>query len=184
MYKMSFGKKHIIMELEYNVEQKENNTTIRYRFNTEIEPIINARLKLEINCREHFAVLGWNSVKHSIQNSYFSGNAEIMSFQLEELLGTKLRALYQRKKGRDLFDLYYALANANPDPDKILKCYRTYMEFTNNRPATSMEFLINMEDKMQDATFLGDINALIRPDVEFDINEAYEKVKQELIERI
>ncbi len=37
---------------------------------------------------------------------------------------------------------------------------------------------------MQDATFLGDINALIRPDVEFDINEAYEKVKQELIERI
>jgi len=28
---------------------------------------------------------------------------------LEELLGTKLRALYQRRKGRDLFDLAVAL---------------------------------------------------------------------------
>ena len=28
--------------------------------------------------------------------------------QLDELLGTKLRALYQRKKGRDLFDLFIA----------------------------------------------------------------------------
>ena len=58
------------------------------------------------------------------------------------------------------------------------------MEFTNNRPATSREFLLNMEDKMQDSSFLGDINALISPDVEFDMNKAYELVKLELIERM
>ena len=33
-----------------------------------------------------------------------SGKCEITTYSLNELLGTKLRALYQRKKGRDLFD--------------------------------------------------------------------------------
>lgn len=30
------------------------------------------------------------------------------------MLGTKMRALFQRKRGRDLFDLYWALADNLP----------------------------------------------------------------------
>lgn len=44
-------------------------------------------------------------------NSWFSGRSELTTYALEELLGTKLRALYQRKKGRDLFDLQKALTS-------------------------------------------------------------------------
>ena len=36
---------------------------------------------------------------------WFTGAAKVLTYDLDELLGTKLRALYQRKKGRDLFDL-------------------------------------------------------------------------------
>ena len=39
-----------------------------------------------------------------MENSWFSGRCELTTYALEELLGTKLRALYQRAKGRDLFD--------------------------------------------------------------------------------
>ena len=56
-------------------------------------------------------------------------SCEIVTFSLEELLGTKLRALYQRKKGRDLFDLFYALTHADVDVEKMMRCYRRYIEF-------------------------------------------------------
>ncbi|MGH2469017.1 MAG: nucleotidyl transferase AbiEii/AbiGii toxin family protein [Chloroflexota bacterium] len=40
-----------------------------------------------------------------MKSPWFTGSADVPTFALEELLGTKLRALYQRRKGRDLFDL-------------------------------------------------------------------------------
>jgi hypothetical protein len=41
-----------------------------------------------------------------------------------------------------------------------------------------------MEAKMQDAEFLGDTTALLRPDVPYNPKEAYELVRTELIEKI
>jgi predicted nucleotidyltransferase component of viral defense system len=35
------------------------------------------------------------------------------------MLGTKMRALFQRKKGRDLFDLYWALTTKSALPVKV-----------------------------------------------------------------
>jgi predicted nucleotidyltransferase component of viral defense system len=161
-----------------------NNNTIGFRFESEIEPVQPLRLKIEINCREHFTVFGWKEIKHTINSSWFSGESNIISYELEELLGTKMRALYQRNKGRDLFDLHYALINADLDINKIIQCYKKYMEFSNERAATSREFTLNMEDKMQDDDFIGDIVGLLRPDVKFDIYNAYELIKQKLIDKI
>jgi predicted nucleotidyltransferase component of viral defense system len=50
-----------------------------------------------------------------------------VTYELEELLATKLRALYQRGKGRDLFDLVMALEAAKVDPERILKAFGEYM---------------------------------------------------------
>jgi predicted nucleotidyltransferase component of viral defense system len=55
--------------------------------------------------------------KFSVENQWFSGDCEITTYYLEELLGTKLRALYQRRKGRDLFDLWKALTTQKPDTE-------------------------------------------------------------------
>jgi len=165
-------------------KQNEKMSTMVYRFDTEIAPVINIRLKLEINCREHFSLLGWKKIHHQLTNPWFSGEAEIISYEIEELLGTKLRAMYQRKKGRDLFDLYYALIHANPDCDKIVSCYKKYMEFSNGRAKTAKEILTNLDEKMLDPDFIGDTKGLLRPEVTYDINIAYELVKKELIERI
>jgi len=53
-------------------------------------------------------VLGLEKHNLDIQSRWFSGGASILTYSLDELLGTKMRALYQRKKGRDLFDLWQA----------------------------------------------------------------------------
>ncbi len=80
-----------------------------YRFETEIPPIKSMRIKIEINTRKHFSILGLQKKLFKIENDWFLGNSEVTTYSLEELLGTKLRALYQRKKGRDLFDLASAI---------------------------------------------------------------------------
>ena len=141
-------------------------------------------MKVEINTREHFNVLGLTKHDFSVQNQWFSGNCQITTYYLEELLGTKLRALYQRRKGRDLFDLYRALSTHNLDTDKIICCFRKYMAFVVSEPPTQKEYLINMEQKIEDDEFLGDISMLLRPDESYNPQIAWELVKRELIDKL
>jgi len=166
------------------VKQKANNNTLIYRFESEIPPITNLRLKIEINCREHLSVIGYKKFNYQIDNTYAKGSCVITSFEPEELLGTKIRALYQRKKGRDLFDLYYAISNLNLDISKIINCYKEYMAFSVEKPPTQKQFLLNMEQKLNDPDFKGDIYGLLRPGVEYDQVKAYELIKTDLIEKI
>lgn len=91
------------------VEVGDTMATMKFRFESEIAPVVPLRLKIEINCREHFAELGWEKKDFSVQSNWFKGSCSLTTYKLEELLGTKIRALYQRRKGRDLYDLYQAL---------------------------------------------------------------------------
>ena len=70
-----------------------------YRFESTSQPVQRMRLKLEINSREHFSVLGMEKRRFDVSSPWFSASASILTYDLDELLGTKLRALYQRKKG-------------------------------------------------------------------------------------
>ena len=56
-----------------NITTSIHNNTVEYRFETEIQPIIKMRLKIEINCREHFTVLGLQQVPFKVQNGWFKG---------------------------------------------------------------------------------------------------------------
>ena len=166
------------------VKQKAHNNTLIFRFNSEIPPIIPIRLKVEINTREHFNVLGLTQHKFSVNNQWFSGNCKATTYHLEELLGTKMRALYQRRKGRDLFDLWKALSTQNLDKDNIIRCYREYISFVVDNPPTQREYLLNMEQKIEDTEVLDDIEMLLRPNENYNPQEAWELVKKELIEKL
>ena len=166
------------------VKQHIHNNTVVYRFKTETQPVINMRLKIEINTREHFNVLGLKEIPFKIENSWFSGECNLTGYELEELLGTKLRALYQRRKGRDLFDLYWALTNGNVDAEEVIHCYKTYMNYSVDSPPTRKQFLANMEEKMTDREFREDIHFILKPGVEYDNVKAWEVVREELIERL
>jgi predicted nucleotidyltransferase component of viral defense system len=155
-----------------------------YRFTSEYEEI-RMRLKLEINCREHFNVLDWVDFPYEIQNEWFNGKCEIRTYSINELLGTKLRALYQRSKGRDLFDLDYARINMELNIDEILQCFRQYIEFaTNKKPPSQKEFLLNIEAKEKDPDFIGDMEALLRPEIKYNQQDAFEWLKAEIIEKM
>lgn len=164
-----------------NITTSIHNNTVEYRFETEIQPIIRMRLKIEINCREHFTVLGLQQVPFKVQNGWFSGECMINTYCIEELLGTKLRALYQRRKGRDLFDLDLALTKLDIDIPKLIQCYKEYINFSDGASPTSKMFIINMEEKMKDDEFRNDIFTILRPEVEYDNDLAYKKISEEII---
>ena len=83
-------------------------------------------LKLEINITEHFTVLNPIEKQFSVNSSWFNGDVILHTYQLNELMGTKLRALYQRRKGRDLFDLWMVLKNDQIDTDSVVNVYLSH----------------------------------------------------------
>jgi len=170
---------------ETSVKPRKDGVQIICRFDSEFPPSVRLRLKVETNTREHFTVFGQQHFPFKMQSSWFQGSCNLTTYQMEELLGTKLRALYQRKKGRDLYDLFIALTK-KPDLDKkaLIHSYREYMKFSVIKPPTQREFIKNLEEKMEDSEFLGDTIALIRPDMTYPPQEAFDLVKTELIECI
>jgi predicted nucleotidyltransferase component of viral defense system len=102
-------RKHLSFLGEPKIKQKDRNTTMVFNFESEIQPVQVLKLKVETNCREHFSVFNLKKKIFNIKSSWFTGECDITTYEFEELLGTKLRALYQRKKGRDLYDLFKAL---------------------------------------------------------------------------
>lgn len=167
------------------VETGETMATMKFRFDSEFPPIVSLRLKIETNCREHFTVLGWEKRFFEVKSSWFTGECNLITYRLEELLGTKLRALYQRRKGRDLYDLWKAFTASNLNPDLLIKCYKEYMIFSlEKKIPTKKEFLMNLEEKKVDADFLGDTAALLRPDEKYNHDEAFRIIIDTLIERM
>ena len=58
------------------------------------------------------------------------------------------------------------------------------MDFVVEQPPSQKMYLQNMEAKMQDDEFAGDITALIRPTEGYDQELAYELVRKELLEKL
>ena len=157
--------------------------TLGYRFETTFEPTATRRLKVEINTREHFSVLGIVRRACAVENPWFQGEADIPTYELEELLGTKMRALFQRKKGRDLFDLWLALGSTGGDPDRVVDCFRRYME-SDGTTVSRAQFEANLSRKLGDRSFVEDTRFLIPADAGFDPLVAARFVQGTLIERL
>lgn len=161
----------------------EASVTLTYRFESEVPPVRPLRLKIEINTREHFAVLEYNRLSLLVDNPWFAGEAEVTTYALDELMGTKLRALYQRRKGRDLFDLWLCLSRGLIDPGQVVACFTAYMQHE-GRTISRAEFERNLFQKERNQGFLGDIGPLLAGGVNYDVSIALALVRGNLINRL
>ena len=156
--------------------------TAVYRFPSEISPTQPLRLKIKINTREHFSVLGYRQRPFRVASPWFSGDAEIVTYQPDELCATKLRALYQRSKGRDLFDLATALERGIVDPEAVVRCCVEYLKMGGHR-ITKRQFVANLNAKIRRPAFRKDTAPLLPPGVAYDPDAAFERVMGGLIDR-
>lgn len=101
---------------------------LRFRADPEDGSGVPIRLKVEINTREIEAFDPPVARLLKVTNPWFTGQAEIPTFPPEEMLATKLRALLQRNKGRDLYDLAEGLVTLEPlDVDRVVEIFGCYM---------------------------------------------------------
>ena len=164
-------------------KQTEGRVTFVYRLHSEDVPPLLLRLKVEINTREHFAIHGFIRHPFEVDSRWFRGDCEINTYSLNELLGTKLRALYQRSKGRDLFDLAVGLTSPSVDPDRVVHAFIEYMKHGNNS-VSRPEFEHNLQAKLCDGRFTADIGPLLADAFAWDIEVAAEAVRTQLISRM
>jgi predicted nucleotidyltransferase component of viral defense system len=162
--------------------ERGDGVRLLYRFDSEIPPVVRLRLKIEANTREHLAVAGTTRRAFGVDSRWWTGRAQITTFEIEELLATKLRALFQRRKGRDLFDLWVAL-EAGVDPGRIVEIFRVYVEQGGHAISRAL-FEESLAGKARSSAFTDDIPRLLPPGVSFNLAEALERVQQELIARV
>ncbi|MCI5064502.1 nucleotidyl transferase AbiEii/AbiGii toxin family protein [bacterium] len=156
--------------------------TLIYRFTSEIEkrPL---RLKVEINTREHTQCFPLIYKQFDVESEWFSGSARIMTYTLEELMGSKLKALFARKKGRDLFDCWMALSEDNVDLTELLQAFQHYMKLS-EQTVSRAEFEQNIFYKLKDEAFRADMTPLLVAKSGWNIDEAARVVSEQLIANI
>lgn len=154
--------------------------TLIYRFESNSQASRQLKLKVEINSREHFSVLGFTPMPFAVDSRWFTGTADITTYHLNELIGTKLRALYQRRKGRDLFDLAVALKRPDIDPTVIIDVFQTYMTCEGANISRAL-FEKNLLTKMKNPSFGNDIRPLLTVGTEWSPDVGAEIIMNNLI---
>jgi predicted nucleotidyltransferase component of viral defense system len=162
-----------------NPKRKRSEGRVTLTYQVASEEGVPLKLKVEINSREHFTVLGFEKRVFTIDSRWFSGSASILTYHLDELLGTKVRALYQRKKGRDLFDLWAAFDTATGRPETIIQCFLRYMDQEGHKVSRA-DFEQNLSEKLGDVRFIADIGPLVVADSGFDFTRAADFVLKRL----
>lgn len=138
------------------------------------------KIKIEINAHEKTFAHPRIHINHSVDSSWFRSSAEILTFQIEELVATKIRALYQRRKGRDLFDFWLALNVLKLDPAVIVSSFACYNPgFSSNQSISNLKEKLKHEDFRQDLTFM-----LINWPHGYDIDQAAEELIEKVLSKI
>jgi len=143
------------------------------------------KLKVEINTREHQNLHGLKRYPFEVDSDWHQTKTALVSFEPEELFGTKLRALLQRHKNRDLFDLNEGLLQLQLDRDKVIACFQHYLGLEDHPISRA-----NAEERMLkklNQSLTEDIAPLLPAGVSFDKDAAiaaFGRVWGELIVRI
>jgi len=109
---------------------------------------------------------------------------EIVSYNINEMLATKMRALFQRKKGRDLVDRYWALSVRSALPvsvAEILQAFDHYMQ-AEGELVPREKFIAHVRQCLADrAGFCTDLVSFLRRDLIYDPDIAGALIERDLL---
>ena len=107
---------------------------------------------------------------------------KIKGYDIHEMLGTKMRAMFQRKRGRDLFDLYWALTKSTSlvDPSGIIESFQHYMKQEGTKVGRAA-FVGILEAHLEDRGFCSDMEPLLRNGIIYDPQSAGSFIKANLL---
>jgi predicted nucleotidyltransferase component of viral defense system len=160
--------------------QKARNVRMVYSYHPEGFPDVKRKLKIEINTREHGAFGGVIRLPFKVDSPWFAGEADVTTFTLEEMLASKIRALHQRRKGRDLYDLWKGLSQPGLDTNRLRE---TFLRIMKPEEGTAI-FRAIREGLVQKAAhpgFRSDLTALLSEAEKYNLDEAVRLVSERLL---
>lgn len=147
-------------------------------------------LKIEVNCNERRPLYEVVTLDYRPPELVDGVHATcVRTYDIDEMLGTKMRAFYQRDQGRDLLDLWWALsghANATDhqaDPDRVVAAFKDYMH-REGATVGADDFERALDAKLARPHFVSDVTNLLRPGLEraYDHAKAAAVVRGTLVE--
>ena len=120
---------------------------------------------------------------HSNIISIYGKKGKAWLDELPELIATKLRALYQRRKGRDLFHVWYVADRKLINLNRVFDIFAKYCTY-NDVKITGEEFLKNLEQKKDNRDFHVDMSLLLPSKLHWNFDEAYQFVVDNVISRL
>jgi predicted nucleotidyltransferase component of viral defense system len=115
------------------------------------------RVKFEVNCADLSPIFPLNRIRYAVNTGVWEEQADLLTFQPPELLGTKFRALAQRRKGRDLADLWLAHRELRIVDRELAKAADYYLSSASVSAAVFRE---RLAQHSEDPDFGSDLNAL------------------------
>lgn len=135
-------------------------------------------IKVEVNLNESASLYPLVSVEmDTLDDDGERIRAKALSYDINEMLGTKTRALMQREQGRDLFDLFHAwqLSEAGTTPyavngAKAMEAFAWYLEKEGTRLGRD-EANALLDVRLRKESFRRDMDTLLRPGLpKFDVD--------------
>lgn len=169
-----------------NAAKRSQVLRLEYEIASVVSPVRRLKLKVEANVSERVPFMALARIPFSVPFRSNAWNAEIVSYDINEVLGTKMRALFQRMQGRDLFDLYWGFsgsAGPAPSPAKAVAAFQHYME-AERSAFTRQDFVEALDARLASRGFRSDMSALLRTGLDYDVDEAGMLVKTKLLSRI
>lgn len=146
------------------------------------EPGTELEVKVEVNMTERSAFLPLADIPFGFPFRGQDVSTRIRGFDIHEMLGTKMRALFQRRRGRDLFDLHWALTHHTPrvDPAGIVESFLHYLRLEGGAAGRD-EFIGRLESHLADPGFRSDTDHLLRRGIDYDPRAGGANVRASLL---
>jgi predicted nucleotidyltransferase component of viral defense system len=172
--------RHLGARLGFDVQTNVGeHPKVRYR--ARFDSGATMRVKVEINTHETSPARPLIRLPRHVDSTWWTGTTEILTFAPEELIATKLRALHQRRKGRDLFDLWLALTQMNLDSADIISAFAPYRPVGYNRAAASA----TLAEHVKHPGFRHDLDTLVtKLPPGYDIDLAAGMIRTHLLDHI
>lgn len=150
-------------------------------FLTEADDGSRLRIKIEVNTRELSPADPVELRSYRVESPWWSGAAEVRTFTTRELAATKIRALFERNKGRDLFDMWLALTELGLSGDALLEAFEPY----HSPSITAKSAVANLRAKLASPAFRSDLDPFVTAlPTGYDVDQAAELVIAEVLEKI
>jgi predicted nucleotidyltransferase component of viral defense system len=151
-----------------NSKHRYEQTTIKARYKT----LANTpqSIKIEISHIERFPILP--PLQKQLRTP--TGAANVTTYTLEELASTKLRALVERNRGRDIYDLYF-ISKLKPNSTVIRKMFLYYF-YRSRKVFNPKIHYKNLTNRYENGTYTDDVSDFVKPTVPFDLRKGAKEV--------